>query len=102
MNLDMIFWAATRLRDESMYAAALSHAKISQRYHVRDDYSTAHVVNFDPANGAIKSVITNQGYSDTSCWSRGQAWPSRGLRRRINGLRTNLFSRQPGPVRITL
>ncbi|KAI2619462.1 glycoside hydrolase family 88 protein [Hypomontagnella submonticulosa] len=79
MNLDMIFWAATRLRDESMYAAALSHAKISQRYHVRDDYSTAHVVNFDPANGAIKSVITNQGYSDTSCWSRGQAWAIAGF-----------------------
>ncbi|KAI2776238.1 glycoside hydrolase family 88 protein [Daldinia loculata] len=73
MNLDMLFWAAAKLQDNSMYAAALSHAKISQHCHVRADYSTAHVVVFDPGNGAIKSVLTNQGYADDSCWSRGQA-----------------------------
>ncbi|KAK6948055.1 hypothetical protein Daesc_009819 [Daldinia eschscholtzii] len=79
MNLDMLFWAAAKLQDGSMYAAALSHAKMSQRYHVRADSSTAHVVVFDPGNGAFKSVLTNQGYSDNSCWSRGQAWAITGF-----------------------
>ncbi|KAI1474106.1 glycoside hydrolase family 88 protein [Daldinia eschscholtzii] len=79
MNLDMLFWAAAKLQDDSMYRAALSHAKMSQRYHVRADSSTAHVVVFDPRNGAIKSVLTNQGYSDNSCWSRGQAWAITGF-----------------------
>ncbi|KAI1370952.1 glycoside hydrolase family 88 protein [Hypoxylon crocopeplum] len=74
MNLDMLFWAAARLQDDTMYAAAVSHAKMSQRCHVRADYSTVHVVVFDPACGAIKSILTNQGYADDSCWSRGQAW----------------------------
>ncbi|KAI8956425.1 glycoside hydrolase family 88 protein [Daldinia sp. FL1419] len=79
MNLDMLFWAGARLKDKSMYAAALSHARISQRCHVRADYSTAHVVVFDPENGGIKSVLTNQGYADESCWSRGQAWAITGF-----------------------
>ncbi|KAI0117506.1 glycoside hydrolase family 88 protein [Daldinia grandis] len=79
MNLDMLFWAAAKLQDDSMYAAALSHAKISQHCHIRADSSTAHVVVFDPGNGAIKSVLTNQGYADDSCWSRGQAWAITGF-----------------------
>ncbi|KAI6087343.1 glycoside hydrolase family 88 protein [Hypoxylon rubiginosum] len=79
MNLDMLFWVAARLKDDAMYAVALNHAKLSQRCHVRADSSTAHVVNFDQASGDIKSVITNQGYADDSCWSRGQAWAITGF-----------------------
>ncbi|XXG96836.1 hypothetical protein Hte_003127 [Hypoxylon texense] len=79
MNLDMVFWAAAELQDDAMYATALSHAKISQRWHVRADSSTAHVAVFDPASGDIKSIITNQGYADDSCWSRGQAWAITGF-----------------------
>lgn len=79
MNLDMLFWAAAKLQDDAMYAAALSHAKLSQRCHVRADSSTAHVVVFDPASGTIKSILTNQGYADESCWSRGQAWAITGF-----------------------
>lgn len=84
MNLDMLFWAAAKLQDNSMYAAALSHAKISQHCHVRADCSTAHVVVFDPGNGAIKSVLTNQGYADDS-----------------TGLKTAHFSKHPRLAQIT-
>lgn len=42
--------------------------------HIREDKSTCHVVNFDPCTGDIKQSMTNQGYSDESCWARGQAW----------------------------
>ncbi|KAI1390411.1 glycoside hydrolase family 88 protein [Hypoxylon trugodes] len=91
MNLDMLFWAAAELKDDKMYAVALNHAKLSQRYHVRADFSTAHVVNFDPATGAMKSIITNQGYSDESCWSRGQAWAIAGFTQTYRWTRDGSF-----------
>ena len=31
-------------------------------------------MNFDPLTGAVKSKQTHQGYSNSSTWSRGQAW----------------------------
>ncbi|EHK97731.1 putative Unsaturated glucuronyl hydrolase [Glarea lozoyensis 74030] len=73
LNLDLLFWAATELRDPTLRNIAISHAKTSQKHHVRSDSSTLHVVNFDQATGAVKAKMTNQGYSDDSCWSRGQA-----------------------------
>lgn len=42
--------------------------------HIREDSSTFHVIDFDQQVGGIKKRFTNQGYSDESCWSRGQAW----------------------------
>lgn len=91
MNLDMLFWAAARLKDDNMYAIALNHAKKSQLSHVRADASTAHVVVFDPASGAIKSSITNQGYADDSCWSRGQAWAIAGFAQTYGWTQDNSF-----------
>lgn len=41
---------------------------------IRKDYSTAHVLDFELETGEIIRKITVQGYSDDSCWSRGQAW----------------------------
>ncbi|KAI9170605.1 glycoside hydrolase family 88 protein [Paramyrothecium foliicola] len=79
MNLDMLFWAACETNDEAMYHIALNHAKKSQACHVRDDNSTIHLVVLDPHTGTIKSRLTNQGYSDTSSWTRGQAWAIAGF-----------------------
>ena len=36
-------------------------------------------MNFDQSSGTVKSKLTNQGYSDSSCWSRGQAWALTGF-----------------------
>lgn len=83
MNLEVLFWAAsqTSSRAEStrFFNIAVAHARTSQKYHVRDDSSTCHVVNFDPSTGTLKERLTNQGYSHTSCWSRGQAWAIAGF-----------------------
>ncbi|TDZ21207.1 Unsaturated chondroitin disaccharide hydrolase [Colletotrichum orbiculare MAFF 240422] len=79
MNLDMIFWAAAQLGDDDMYNAAVKHAETTRKHHIRPDFSTFHVVNFDQATGEPKEKITNQGYSDTSSWSRGQAWAIAGF-----------------------
>ncbi|KAK7433636.1 unsaturated glucuronyl hydrolase [Colletotrichum acutatum] len=79
MNLDVIFWAASQLGDDDMWSAAVKHAETTREHHIRPDSSTFHVVNFDQATGVPKEKITNQGYSDTSSWSRGQAWAIAGF-----------------------
>lgn len=60
--------------DERLWNIAKTHALTLMKSHVRNDYSTCHVVNFDQHNGLVKERITNQGFSDDSCWTRGQAW----------------------------
>ncbi|KAJ4314813.1 hypothetical protein N0V84_008699 [Fusarium piperis] len=83
MNLEVLFWAASqtpsRAESTRLFDIAVAHARTSQKYHVRADSSTCHVANFDPSTGTLKERLTNQGYSHTSCWSRGQAWAIAGF-----------------------
>jgi hypothetical protein len=74
LNLDLLFWAAKHTGDNSLREIAIVHAKTSQKHHIRPDNTTYHVVNFDVETGLPKSKFTNQGYSDESCWARGQSW----------------------------
>ncbi|KAI0015917.1 Six-hairpin glycosidase-like protein [Xylariomycetidae sp. FL0641] len=79
MNLNVMFYVAAQTGDKAMYAAAVQHARTTQRTHIREDSSTTHVVVFDPETGNIKERLTNQGYAHGSCWSRGQAWALAGF-----------------------
>ncbi|KAH6715699.1 glycoside hydrolase family 88 protein [Leptodontidium sp. MPI-SDFR-AT-0119] len=79
LNLDLLFWASVELRSPHLYNIAKSHAQSTQRHLIRPDSSTFHVVNFDQATGTVKAKFTNQGYSDSSSWSRGQAWAITGF-----------------------
>ncbi|KIW04989.1 uncharacterized protein PV09_04149 [Verruconis gallopava] len=79
MNLDLLFYAASKTNDVTLYETARSHALKSQQAHVRSDFSTTHVINFDPTTGKIKQRLTNQGMAHESCWSRGQAWAIAGF-----------------------
>ncbi|KAI9039692.1 glycoside hydrolase family 88 protein [Aspergillus affinis] len=74
LNLDLLFWTAHETNNAELYDIAVAHAHTSRRHHVREDNSTAHVANFDAQTGECKARFTNQGYSDESCWARGQAW----------------------------
>jgi hypothetical protein len=74
MNLELLFWA-TKISGDSVYHnIAVSHADTTIKNHFRDDYSSWHVIHYDPENGQIEEKITSQGYSDSSAWARGQAW----------------------------
>lgn len=73
MNLPLLYRAAEFTGDASLADIATRHAKTAQKYLVRKDYTTAHTFVFYP-NGQPKYQKTHQGYSDTSCWSRGQSW----------------------------
>lgn len=74
MNLELLFWASKVSGDSTYYKIAVTHANTTMKNHFRDDYSTWHVVNYDSVTGKVISKETHQGYSNESCWSRGEAW----------------------------
>lgn len=74
MNLELLFWATRQTGDSSFYNIAITHANTSMKNHFRPDYSSYHVLNYDPETGAVREKKTAQGYSNESAWSRGQAW----------------------------
>lgn len=79
MNLDLLFYASLKTNDMEMFKAAVEHARTTARTHIRADGSTTHLIVLDPQNGTVKQRLTNQGYSNTSCWARGQAWAIAGF-----------------------
>ena len=74
MNLEMLFAASQLSGDTSFAHIAQAHANTDLKYRFRKDYSTFHVLDFDPATGQLRQAMTHQGLADNSCWARGQAW----------------------------
>jgi len=74
MNLELLFHASRISGKEKFYNAAVCHADRTMEEHFREDFSSYHVVNFDPDSGRALHHQTAQGYSHESAWARGQAW----------------------------
>jgi unsaturated chondroitin disaccharide hydrolase len=74
MNLELLFLATRLTGDSSYWGKAVSHADVTMINHYRDDYSSWHVVDYNPATGDTIAKYTHQGYSASSAWSRGQSW----------------------------
>lgn len=79
MNLEYLFWAS-KITGNSLYRQiAITHANMTLKNHLRADFSSWHVVNYDPQTGKIKQKRTSQGLADSSTWARGQAWGAYGF-----------------------
>lgn len=74
MNLELLFEATKLSGDSTYYNIAVSHANQTLKHHYRADYSSYHVVDYDPESGEVRKKQTAQGYADESSWARGQAW----------------------------
>jgi len=75
LNLELLLWGSKQPGGSSTWKTmAISHATKTLNNHVRSDGTTFHVVNYDQKTGAVISKYTVQGYSNSSTWSRGQAW----------------------------
>ena len=74
LNLPLLWWAAAETGDLRYADAASAHATQAARYLVRPDYSTFHTFYMDTETGGPRFGSTHQGFSDQSCWARGQAW----------------------------
>lgn len=74
MNLELLFWATKETGDSSYYKIAVTHANTTMEHHFRPDYSSYHVIDYNPQTGLVQKKRTDQGYADESAWARGQAW----------------------------
>jgi hypothetical protein len=74
MNLELLFWASEQTGDPVYREIAIRHANTTLENHFRPDFSSFHVVDYDPLTGEVRSKMTHQGFSPGSAWARGQAW----------------------------
>jgi unsaturated chondroitin disaccharide hydrolase len=74
MNIPLLYWASRVTGEFKYQEAAKQHIKKTADYLVREDGSTYHTFYLDVNSGVPIRGTTHQGYSDTSCWARGQAW----------------------------
>jgi len=79
MNLQLLWWAHVNADEsddmgDAYRDVALMHARTTLADFIRDDSSTWQSVHYDTSTGEIIQKHTHQGYSDSSCWSRGQSW----------------------------
>lgn len=74
MNLELLFEATKLSGDSSFYKIAVLHANTTLKNHFRADYSSFHVIDYNPETGEVVHKQTHQGFADSSAWARGQAW----------------------------
>ena len=74
MNLPLLYWASEELGDDRFKQIAMAHADTAMTHHVRPDGSINHIVMHDLETGEMIGVHGGQGCSQTSCWTRGEAW----------------------------
>ncbi len=79
MNLPLLFWASEQTGNSYYKEAAIRHLSAANEHLLREDGSSYHTYHFDAENGKALRGSTAQGSSDSSCWSRGQAWGIYGL-----------------------
>lgn len=74
MNLEFLIWASRSSGEPSFQNIAVTHADTTIKNHFRKDYSSYHVVSYNPDTGEVEKRQTSQGYADESAWARGQSW----------------------------
>lgn len=74
LNIPLLFWASETSGDEKYKNMAVSHLKATVSNAIREDFTTHHTFYFDKETGEPLRGETHQGYSDDSCWARGQSW----------------------------
>jgi unsaturated chondroitin disaccharide hydrolase len=74
MNLELLMWAAKTTGDKTLSDIAVTHANTTMKNHFRPNYSSYHVIVYNPKTGAVMAKQTAQGAADESAWARGQSW----------------------------
>jgi len=89
-GMALLYWASKESGQSSYAEIADMHMDTCIKYLIRDDFSSYHGYDFDPRSGEPLKGYTHQGYSDESCWSRGQAWAIHALAQWASGV-CNLY-----------
>ena len=70
----LLLFAAGKTGDATLRGRALRHTLRSAALCVRDDGSVVQSVSLDPETGEAVRSYTHKGVSDSSTWTRAQAW----------------------------
>lgn len=98
MNLELLTWAARETKEPRWRDIAIQHADHTLTNHFRSDSSSWHVVDYNPANGAVLKKQTHQGAANASAWARGQAWALYGYTMMYRETRKPEYLTQVGKV----
>lgn len=79
LNLPLLFYTSDKAGILKYREIAENHFRTLISTIIREDASTYHTFFFHPESGIPAYGATHQGYSDNSCWARGQAWAVAGL-----------------------
>ncbi len=74
LNIPLLFWASAETGNSKYKDIAITHYQKVIKNIIREDNTTYHTYYFDNATGEPLYGKTRQGFSDNSCWARGQAW----------------------------
>lgn len=74
MNMPLLFWATETTGEKRYEEVAISFIEKARKYLVRGDDSSYHTFFFNQETGEPERGGTAQGYSESSTWTRGQAW----------------------------
>lgn len=74
MNLELLTFASRQFNRPQWRDIAVTHARTTMKNHFREDFSSYHMVEYNPEDGSVLRKATVQGYADDSAWSRGQSW----------------------------
>ncbi|WP_316797649.1 glycoside hydrolase family 88 protein [Pedobacter frigidisoli] len=74
MNLEMMNWVSDQGGDPKYKAISINHANTTLKNHFRPDFSSYHVIDYNPETGTVRRKATWQGAADCSAWARGQGW----------------------------
>lgn len=94
MNLELLEESSKLFAEPVLDSIARTHANTTIKNHFRENYSTYHVVDYDPENGEIRHKNTKQGYADESSWGRGQAWALYGYTMMFRETRDSVYLKQ--------
>jgi len=91
MNLPLLYLATDLSGDPKYAQAGKSHAMVSSKTLIRDDYSSYHTYWMDIESGQAIKGATHQGFRDESTWARGQAWAIYGFYKSYQGTKDTYF-----------
>lgn len=74
MNLEMLNWVSDHGGDKRYKEIAVTHANTTLKNHFRPDFSSFHVIDYNPEDGTVRKKATWQGAANSSAWARGQGW----------------------------
>ena len=94
MNLELLFEATKLSGDSSFYKIAVAHANTAIKNHFRPDFSSYHVIDYEPATGNVLHKQTHQGFADNSAWARGQTWGLYGYTMCYRETRNDIYLKQ--------